>query len=78
MADQRGMRRAGLAFIQQGFQPSHRSIEKEGFDAGSHSTLVTDRWPKKQNPTTEARRHGEKQESEDFVYRFQLGIIRSV
>lgn len=36
MADQRSVRRVCPALIQQGFQPSCRSIEEEGFDSVGH------------------------------------------
>ena len=43
MANQRGMRRVWLAFIQQGFQPSRGSSEEEGFDSCSHIILLPQR-----------------------------------
>ena len=36
MADQRGMRRVRLTFIQQGLQPACRPIKEEGFDSVGH------------------------------------------
>src|SRR5690349_1982981 len=41
MADQRCMRRIGLAFIQQSFQPARRPVEKEGFDSVGHVLFFT-------------------------------------
>ena len=43
MAYQRGMRRVGLTFIQQSFEPACRPIEEEGFDSGSHVILLPQR-----------------------------------
>jgi hypothetical protein len=43
MADQRGMRRLGLAFIQQGLQPSRRPVEEERFDSVGHVILLPQR-----------------------------------
>lgn len=40
MADKRGVRRIGLAFIQQGFQPSRGTVEKEGFDSVGHVSFL--------------------------------------
>ena len=40
MADQRGMRRVWLAFIQQGLQPPCGSVEEEGFDSVGHIILL--------------------------------------
>jgi hypothetical protein len=37
------MRRIGLAFIQQSFQPPHGPIEKEGFDSVGHVILLPQR-----------------------------------
>jgi hypothetical protein len=37
MTDQSGVRRVWLALIQQGFQPSRRSIKEEGFDSVGHT-----------------------------------------
>ena len=57
MADQRGMRRVGLAFIQQGFKPPCRPIEEEGFDSVGHISFYQ---RQTEEPTyhrdTEARR----------------------
>ena len=39
MADQRGMRGIGLAFIQQRFEPSGWTIEKERFDSVRHNSF---------------------------------------
>jgi len=39
MADQRGVRRIRLAFIQQGLQPPCGPVEEEGFDSISHTTF---------------------------------------
>ena len=36
MTDQRGVRRVGLAFIQQSFQPPCGPIEEKGFDSVGH------------------------------------------
>jgi len=36
MAYQRGVRRGGLALIQQGLKPTGGSIEEEGFDSVGH------------------------------------------
>ena len=36
MADQRGVRRIRLAFIQQGLQPPGGSIKEKGFDSVGH------------------------------------------
>ena len=43
MADQRGMRRVGLALIQQGLQPPCGPIEEEGFDSVGHVILLPQR-----------------------------------
>src|SRR5579864_2258455 len=43
MADQRGVRRVWLALIQQGFQPTGGSIEKERFDSVGHIILLPQR-----------------------------------
>ncbi len=39
MADHGRMRRVGLAFIEQRFQPSRRPIEKERFDSVGHNSF---------------------------------------
>lgn len=36
MTNQRSVRHAGPAFIQQRFQPAGRALEKEGFDSSGH------------------------------------------
>jgi len=41
MADQRGVRRIRLAFIQQGFQPPGGPIEEEGFDSVGHVSFLS-------------------------------------
>ncbi|MCU1334192.1 MAG: peptidase dimerization [Candidatus Angelobacter sp.] len=43
MADQRSMRRVGLAFIHQRFQSPCGPVEEEGFDSGSHVILLPQR-----------------------------------
>ena len=43
MADQRGVRRIRLAFIQQGFQPPGGPIEEEGFDSVGHIPFLPQR-----------------------------------
>jgi len=40
MANQRGMRRIRLAFIQQGLQLPGRPVKEERFDSGSHIILL--------------------------------------
>jgi hypothetical protein len=43
MADQRGVRRIRLAFIQQRLQPPGGPIDEEGFDSVGHVILLPQR-----------------------------------